>query len=179
MLIEREFHRKQDIERKRRLHEQKCKAERAHRLAEERKKSKESVKGETAEQGEQQGEQVEATDEVDQAGAPTTLFERMVELEEVVDSTVTDVDEIVLAPADELDHAAALQASIDYFERLERLLSVAIARRNDTLTQFEFCRQGLGQHLRRVSDEIIEGEFSETKHEAPSIAGPDNDEDAQ
>ena len=33
-------------------------------------------------------------------------------------------------------------------------------------------RQGLGRHLRRVSDDIIDGEFSETKQEAPSIAGP-------
>ena len=176
LLIEREFLRQQEIEHKRRRHEQKCKAERDHHLAEKRKTSKESVKGETAEPGDQQGEQVAAADEVRQAGGPTTLFERMVELEEVVDLTVSDVDEILLAPADEQDHAAALEASIDYFERLERLLSVAIARRNDALRQIDFHRQGLA---RRVSDNIIEGEFSETKHEAPSIAGPDDDEDAQ
>ena len=65
---------------------------------------------------------------MDQAGAPTTLFERMVELEEVVNSTVPDVDEILLAPADKIDHAAALEARIDFFERLECLLSGAIDR---------------------------------------------------
>jgi len=26
--------------------------------------------------------------------------------------------------------------------------------------------------LRQISDDIIDGEFSETKHEAPSLAGP-------
>ena len=48
-----------------------------------------------------------------------------------------------------------------------------MARREDVLKQLDFYRQGLGRHLRRVSDEIIEGEFSETQQEAPSITGPD------
>jgi hypothetical protein len=41
------------------------------------------------------------------------------------------------------------------------------------LVQLDFYRQGLGQRSRRVSDEIIEAEFKET---APTIAGPDGDE---
>ena len=82
-------------------------------------------------------------------------------------------------PADEVDHAAALETGIDYFEQLDRLQGVAIARRNDALRQIDLHRQGIGQQARRISDEIIDAEFSETKHEAPSIAGPDHDEDAQ
>jgi hypothetical protein len=49
-------------------------------------------------------------------------------------------------------------------------MSVQVAQRNDE--QIEFYRQGLGRHLRHISDDIIDGEFSETKHEALSIAGP-------
>ena len=96
------------------------------------------------------------------------------EIAEVI-ASVPGVDEIVLPPADEVDHAKALKSDIDYYERLHRLYSDAIDRRNDTLRQFDFYRHGLGQQLRRVSDEIIDAEFSETKHEAPSLAGPDGD----
>jgi len=53
-----------------------------------------------------------------------------------------------------------------------RLYGVAMARRQDVLKQLDFYRQGLGHHLRRVSDDIIDGEFSETRQEAPSITGP-------
>ena len=108
-----------------------------------------------------------------QAGAPTTQFERMLELAAVVDSVVPDCDDIIAGPVDELEYAAALQSGIQYYERLDRLYGVAMARREDLLKQLDFYREGLGQHLRRVSDDIIEGEFSETKVEAPSITGPD------
>ena len=47
-----------------------------------------------------------------------------------------------------------------------------MARREDVLRQLDFYRQGLGHHLRQVSDDIIDGEFSETERESPPIAGP-------
>jgi hypothetical protein len=51
-------------------------------------------------------------------------------------------------------------------------MRVQVARRNDVIEQIEFYRRGLGQHLRQISDDIIDGEFSETRREAPSITGP-------
>jgi hypothetical protein len=119
-----------------------------------------------------EGEQIEQVEEVKQAGAPTTQFERMLELAAVVDSVVPDCDEIIAGPVDELEYAAALESSINYYKRLDRLYSVAMARRDDVLQLLDFYRQGLGRHLRQVSNDIIEGEFIETKQEAPSIAGP-------
>ena len=74
--------------------------------------------------------------------------------------------------ADELDHAKALEGRIEYFEQLDRLMRVQVARRNDALEQIEFYRRGLGQHLLQISDDIIDGDCSETRHEPPSIAGP-------
>ena len=88
----------------------------------------------------------------------------------MIDSTVPEVDDI-FGPPDEVDHARALQSGIEYYEKLDDLLGVA--RRDDVLAQLDFYRQGLGQRLRRVSDEIIDAEFKETA--APSIAGPDGD----
>jgi hypothetical protein len=116
-------------------------------------------------------EQIEQAEDVKPAGAPTTQFERMLELEDAVESAACA--DIFAGPVDELEYAAALEASIQYYERLDRLYGVAMARREDVLKQLDFYRQGLGHHLRRVSDDIIEGEFSETQVEAPSIAGPD------
>ena len=53
-----------------------------------------------------EGEQNEQVEEVKQAGAPTTQFERMLELAAVVD---VDTDEIIDGPVEELEHAAALE----------------------------------------------------------------------
>jgi len=47
-----------------------------------------------------------------------------------------------------------------------------MARRDDILRQFDSYRQGLGRHLRQVTNNIIEGEFLETKEGELSIAGP-------
>jgi len=56
-------------------------------------------------------------------------------------------------------------------------VEVARKRREGLLNQLEFYRQGLGSVARRVSDDIIEGEFTETKHEAPAITGPDQEDE--
>jgi hypothetical protein len=159
LVIEREHRQHQEMEEKRRQEEQKKKAAIAEWDAKRAKEAERPGDTKQAEPGEQ-------------TGAPTTQFERKLELERVIDGTTSDVEDILNGPAEELDHAEALQSGIDYFEQLDHLLSVAIARRNDTLYQIEFYGQGLGQHLRRVSDEIIDAEFSETRHEAPSLAGP-------
>jgi len=157
LVIEREHERHLEMQAKRRQEERKKKADIADAL---RAKAAERA-GETKE-----GEPRE------QAGAPTSQYERWLELEEVIDGWISDVDEIVEDPADELDHAKALQSGIDYFEQLDRLMRVQVARRNDVFEQIEFYREGLGQHLRQISDNIIDGEYSETKQAAPSIVGP-------
>jgi hypothetical protein len=159
LVIEREHQRHVEIQAKRRQEERKKKAAIAERVAE------------MAKAAEQAGETKEAKPG-EQASAPTSQYERWLELEGVIDGGISDVDEIVDGPADELDHAEALEAGIEYFEQLDRLMRVQVARRNDVIEQIEFYRRGLGQHLRQISDDIIDGEFSETRHEAPSIAGP-------
>jgi hypothetical protein len=104
MVIEREHERHLEIQAKRRQEELKMKAAIAERVAEERAKA-----------AEQAGESKEAEPD-EKAGAPTSQFERWLELEAVIDGSISDVDEILTAPADELDHAKALQSGIAYFE---------------------------------------------------------------
>jgi hypothetical protein len=171
LVIEREHERHLEIQAKRRQEAQKRKADIAEAM---RAKAAERA-GETkqAEPGEQAGAgETKQAEPGKQAGAPTSQFERWLELEAVIDDSVPDVDEILDSPADELDHAKALESGIDYFQQLDRLMSVQVARRNDVIEQIEFYRRGLGQHLRQISNDIIDGEFSETQQAAPSIAGP-------
>jgi hypothetical protein len=164
LVMECEHQRHQEKETKRRQEEKKKKAAAAECDAR-RAKAAEQV---PAEQAGKTGQ----TERAGQAGAPTTQVERKFELEEVINSTIDEVDDILDGPADEVDHARALKSDIEYYKKLDDLLGVAIARRDDALAQIDFYRQGLGQRLRRVSDEIIDAEFKET---APSIAGPDGD----
>ena len=162
LVVERQIHEQQEME-------EVEEAEEAEQLEE---SAEESEQAKQADKPGVEGEQIEQAEDVKQAGAPTTQFERMLELAAVVDSAL-DCDDIIAGPVDELEYAAALQSSIQYYERLDRLYSVAMARREDVLKQLDLYRQGLGRHLRRVSDDIIEGEFSQTQQEAPSITGPD------
>jgi hypothetical protein len=55
----------------------------------------------------------------------------------------------------------ALEAGIDFEEKLDKLINSALKRRNDAIEQLELYRAGLGRHWRRVSDEIIDAEVTE------------------
>ena len=114
-------------------------------------------------------------EQVDEASASTTELDRMNELEIMIDDTAAEIDEILYANADEVDHAKALQSGIEYYEQLDRLFDKAKARRDDALEQLEFYRQGLGRALGRISDEVIEAEFTGTTG-APPLAGPSGDQ---
>jgi hypothetical protein len=86
--------------------------------------------------------------------------DRLFELLDVIENTSPDLEEIRNHAATERHHAWALEAAIKYIEQLDKLITSAMARRNVALRQLEAYREGLGRHLRRVSDEII-GEFKE------------------
>ena len=57
--------------------------------------------------------------------------------EEALEGVIPEVDAMLLRPAEELDHARALEVGIVYFERLDRLLNAAIVRRNAILSDIE------------------------------------------
>jgi hypothetical protein len=65
--------------------------------------------------------------------APLTLPE------EALDGLIAEIDAMLLRPAQELDHARALEVGIVYFQHLDRLLNAAIDRRNAILTEIERC----------------------------------------
>ncbi len=84
--------------------------------------------------------------------------------EDLLDGLVGDVDAILLKPAAELDHARALEVTLAYLERLDKLLNAATGRRNDVLEQLERYRDGLGEHALQAAKRRIES-YSSHKHE--------------
>jgi hypothetical protein len=74
------------------------------------------------------------------------------------------------AIAVELDHAHALEATLQYHERVDRLLITATARRNNVLDQIERYRDGLGHRLRQVSDKIIAAEHNALEAQPRQLA---------
>lgn|SRR5262249_3974342 len=92
-------------------------------------------------------------------GKSATDLERLAELEYIVNETVEDVDAIFKWTDEDLAYAQGLANGIEYYERLDKLLNAAITRRNGCLAQITQYRSDLGQHLRQVSDAIIDAEF--------------------
>jgi hypothetical protein len=91
-------------------------------------------------------------------GRPVTDFSRLIHLEGVVTSSVSEVDDILQRTPTELDHNGALEEGILFEEQLDRLINSALKRRNNAIEQLELYRDGLGQDWRRISDEIIDAE---------------------
>jgi hypothetical protein len=57
--------------------------------------------------------------------------------EEAFEDVIAKIDALLLRPAEELDHARALEVGIVYFEHLDRLLNAAMGRRNAILDDIE------------------------------------------
>ena len=190
LIVERRHQAHQEIEKKRLQKELQRKSAIAERLAEEAEaEAREAKQGEpTAGAGDggagagaaHAGAGAEHTgdtkqeDPVEQVAPATSQFDRMVELDRVIAGLVSDVDNILTEPADEIDHARALEAGLDTYAELDRLQGVAMGWAEDAIRQLDLWRQGLGAQSRRVPDEIVDGELSETEQGIPSITGPDS-----
>ena len=57
--------------------------------------------------------------------------------------------------------AETLASNLDHFERIERLIALAEARRDACLREIDRHRSGLGAALRQAADEIEDAEFTE------------------
>ena len=85
----------------------------------------------------------------EKTGRPISDFERLMHLEDVIEASVVDVDNILQRTPSEISHNEALEAGIGFQGDLDRLINSALARRNNLLEQLDFYREGLGQYLRR------------------------------
>lgn len=105
--------------------------------------------------------QQQAKEEIRQAlsGQADPKAQRTLDLVDTIDATVIDVEEILGRVPQDFDHSVALQSSIEYLQTLDALHDAALARRDDALEALERYRDNLGMTVRRVSDELIEGDM--------------------
>jgi hypothetical protein len=63
---------------------------------------------------------------------------------------------------DEFDYIAALESTLGWQERLDKLINNAVCRRDNAFRQFEYYRENVGNRLQEVSPKLIE--------QAPAVA---------
>jgi hypothetical protein len=86
--------------------------------------------------------------------------DRRREFEEILKNSGFTMDEVM---------AEAFAAVIDPFERIDRLLASAEARRNNALREIDRHREALGAAVRRGVDEVQDAEFQDV--ETGSVGG--------
>ena len=104
-------------------------------------------------------------------GKPADIA-KLVRLEDKFQTTVQDVDEIANRRPTELEHNRALEQGSAFQEQLDKWLTTAMVRFNKTLELFEHYREGLGQRLRQVADQIIDAEYKEVEADREQVPAP-------
>jgi hypothetical protein len=102
---------------------------------------------------------------------PTDIAE-LVHLEDNVDTVRNDVHEIADRRPAELEHNRALEQGSAFQEQLDKWLTTAMVRFNKTFELFEHYREGLGQRLRQVADQIIDADYNEIAPRSEQITAP-------
>jgi hypothetical protein len=95
-----------------------------------------------------------------------------VALEDKIEDSARDVDEILERTPSELEHNRAFEEAIELHEALEKFIVIATARYNNVLEQFEHYREGLSQQLHRAAEEVIEADYREVKTALPQSEAP-------
>jgi len=105
-------------------------------------------------------------------GVPPDELARKFQLDCELEEILSDTNEIFARIPNELDHARALESAIGYHEQLETLINGARRRQDDALEQLELYRAGLGQILRKESDQIIDAACKMIEEPSQRIEGP-------
>ena len=79
-------------------------------------------------------------------------------LEEKVDASVTEVEEILKRTPSELDHAHTLEKSVAFHKDVEIVIASLSRRRNEALRTLDFYRAGLGKRVDDAMKKIIDVE---------------------
>jgi hypothetical protein len=93
---------------------------------------------------------------------------RLAEIDAETDKRLAELKKAKEGPIDE---AASFDQWIDAIERIDEERAVVEQNIRITLKGLDEHRTGLGQHLRQVADEIVDGEFAEVETPAREEAG--------
>ncbi len=99
-------------------------------------------------------------DDVQRMAEGVSLTKALAERLQLVHETVDDIDGLLTLPTPG-NHSAALEGSILYHERLDRLLSTAIARRNDALKMIGLCHELIRPRARYIIEQLSRQSDSE------------------
>jgi len=99
---------------------------------------------------------------------------KLIELYCAMEENLEEVSEIGKSGPTDLEYSRYMEASLDGYERFDRLLNIAHANRRSSLQLLEWYRASLGHQLRQVTDKIIEGTLTNapTVDEAEVPIGP-------
>ena len=101
---------------------------------------------------------------------------QLIMLEDVLDTMPGDVDKMVEQRPSALAHNRALELGSEFQEQLDKWINSAMARFYKTLDALEHYRAGSGEHLGRLTNQIIDAECNEVAAEefiAPPLAASD------
>jgi hypothetical protein len=77
--------------------------------------------------------------------------------DDLLDQVIDEIDAILLqSDREERNHFSALEVAFVYYDRIDRLLASATARRNNVVNRIERYRGKFDGHLRRVCDLIVQ-----------------------
>jgi hypothetical protein len=77
--------------------------------------------------------------------------------DDLLDQVIDEIDAILLqSDRAERSHFRALEVAFLYYDRVDRLLASATARRNNIVNRIERYKRKFDGHLRRVCDQIIQ-----------------------
>jgi len=99
----------------------------------------------------------------------------LAELEQTMDCTADDMEEIHERKKRERDHNIAFERSMAFQEQLDGLINSATRRRDDALTLLETYRAGLGAQAKAAAEQILEGEFKQVSASAPALVPPERE----
>jgi hypothetical protein len=113
-------------------------------------------------------------------GVPPSDFLLKCQMDSELEDLLIDTEHFFERIPTELDHARALESAIEYHERLEKLLTGALDRRDGAIAMLDQYSAGLGKRLREESDKIVAGASkgiadSSPPGDAPSIAPSDTE----
>ncbi len=105
-------------------------------------------------------------------------FQRLLDLMDVVETTLPDLNEIAKQAANELDHSRALEEGIRYHEQLDNQLNAAIRRFHIAFAQFQQYRADVGWLNAQMAESLggdiakIEQKSPDQPSIVPSVEGP-------
>ncbi len=113
-----------------------------------------------------------ASDIAQQATQSPFDIARLARLEKKVESSATEIQEILKRTPTDLDHSHALEKSISFHKDVEFLITSLTKRRNEALRMLDLYRAGLGKQVDQAMNEILDAEYKVVDEHPQHVQSP-------